>query len=140
MEDLLRSFWGFGGNFQELSPNFSKVAFMGNQQTQRILGQLLRSLLQNPQNFSQVAPEVRPAVHVALLCLISTRFLGTETTEKSPKIPRHFSTPNTQASPKKKSTKVFRRANKVTKQGQCMGQAKPSKCSQVQIHTNWVAL
>ena len=38
---------------------------------QRILGQLLRSLLQNPRNFSEVAPEVRPAVHTSLLCLIA---------------------------------------------------------------------
>ena len=35
------------------------------------MGQLLRSLRPNPQNFSEVAPEVRPAVHMALLCLIS---------------------------------------------------------------------
>ena len=40
---------GFWGNFQKLPPNFSEVAFIcRNQQMQRILGQLLRSLLQNP--------------------------------------------------------------------------------------------
>ena len=36
---------------------------------QRVSGQLLRSLLQNPRNFSEVAPEVRPAVHTAALRL-----------------------------------------------------------------------
>ena len=40
---------------------------------QRILGQLLRSLLQNPRNFSEVALEVRPAVHTALLSLTGAR-------------------------------------------------------------------
>ena len=33
------------------------------------MGHLLRSLLQNPRNFSEVAPEVRPAMHTAPLCL-----------------------------------------------------------------------
>ena len=42
---------------------------------QRILGQLLRSLLQNLQNFSEVAPEVRPAVHAAPLHLIIANWL-----------------------------------------------------------------
>ena len=61
----------FGGNLQKLPPNFSEVAFIcGNHQTKRILGQLLRSLLQNPRNFSEVAPEVRPAVHTAPLRLV----------------------------------------------------------------------
>ena len=41
----------------------------GNHHTQRILGQLLRSLLQNPRNFAEVGSEVRPVVHTALLCL-----------------------------------------------------------------------
>ena len=40
------------------------------------LGQLLRSLLQNPHNFSEVAPEVRPAVHTAALRLISEEVVG----------------------------------------------------------------
>ena len=34
-----------------------------------MLGQLLRSLLQNPRNIPEVALEVRPAMHTALLCL-----------------------------------------------------------------------
>ena len=38
---------------------------------QRVSGQLLRRLLQNLRNFSEVAPEVHPAVHTALLCLTS---------------------------------------------------------------------
>ena len=64
----------FGGNFQKLRPNFSEVASIyGNHQTQRILGQLLRSLLQNPWNFSEVAPEVRPAVHMPPLRLTEGR-------------------------------------------------------------------
>ena len=36
---------------------------------QHMLGQLHRSVLQTPRTFSEVAPEVRPAVHTALLCL-----------------------------------------------------------------------
>ena len=44
------------------------VLFIG-QQTERISGQLPRSLLRNAWHFSEVAPEVRPAVHAALLCL-----------------------------------------------------------------------
>ena len=35
-----------------------------------MLGQLLKSLLQDPRNFSEVAPEVRPAVHTAPVCHI----------------------------------------------------------------------
>ena len=63
MEDLLRSLWGVWGDFQKLPPDFSEVTFIcGNHQMKRMLGQLLRSLLQNPRNFSEVAPEVRPAV------------------------------------------------------------------------------
>ena len=41
---------------------------------QRVFGQLLRSLLQNPPNFSEVAPEVYPVVHTALLCLICVTY------------------------------------------------------------------
>ena len=51
------------------SPRTSqKLPCGGNLQTQRVIGQLLRSLLQKPQNFSEVAPEVHPAVHTAFLC------------------------------------------------------------------------
>ena len=61
---------GFWGEFSEVARSFSEVAFTcGNHRTQRILGQVLRSLLQNPENFSKVASEVRPAVHTAPLCL-----------------------------------------------------------------------
>ena len=68
MEDLLRSLWGVWGGFSEVAPITSqKLPVCGNHQTQRILGQLLRSLLQNSRNFSEVASEVRPAVHTALL-------------------------------------------------------------------------
>ena len=60
----------FRGNVQKLPPNFSDVALMWKSpHATFILGQLLRSLLQNPRNFSEVTPEVRPAVHTALLCL-----------------------------------------------------------------------
>ena len=52
MEDLLRSLWG-----------------VWDHQTQHIFGQLLRCLIQNSWNLWEVAPEVRPAVHTALLCL-----------------------------------------------------------------------
>ena len=77
-----KSVGGFGVNFQKLPPNFSEVAFMWNHQTQRILGQLLRSLLQNPRNFSEIAPEVRPAVHTAPLRLKFPAFF--------PEFPRDF--------------------------------------------------
>ena len=70
MEDLLRSLWGvLGGIFRSCPVTSQKLPLCGNHQTQRILGQLLRSLLQNPRNFSEVAPEVRPAVHTAALRL-----------------------------------------------------------------------
>ena len=60
---------GFGGTFQKLPPYFSEVAFMWKSPDATDSGQLLRSLLQNPRNFSEVAPEVRPAVHTAALRL-----------------------------------------------------------------------
>ena len=59
----------FGGNFQKLPPNFSEVDFMSKSPDATNLGQLLRSLLQNAWNFSEVAPEVRPAMHTAALRL-----------------------------------------------------------------------
>ena len=55
--------------FRSCPPTSEKVPLCGNHQTKRILGQLLRSLLQNPRNFSEVAPEVRPALHTAALRL-----------------------------------------------------------------------
>ena len=55
--------------FRSCPPTSQKLPLYGNHQTQLILGQLLRSLLQNPRNFSEVAPEVRRAVHMAALCL-----------------------------------------------------------------------
>ena len=70
MEGLLRSLWAvLGVIFRSCPPTSQKLPLCGNRQTQRILGQLLRSLLQNPRNFSEVAPEVRPAVHTAALRL-----------------------------------------------------------------------
>ena len=75
MEGLLRSLWGvLGVIFRSCPLTSQKLPLCGNQQTERISGQLLRSLLQNPRNFSEVAPEVRPAVHTALLCLTSVTF------------------------------------------------------------------
>ena len=61
---------GFG-IFRSCPLTSQKLPLCGNDQTQRILGQLLRSLLQTPPKFSEVAPgpEVRPAVHTAPLCL-----------------------------------------------------------------------
>ena len=50
-----------------------KLPSCGHHQTQHILGQLLTSLLQSPRNFSEVALEVRPAMHTALLCLTSAQ-------------------------------------------------------------------
>ena len=47
-----------GGIFRSCPLTSQKLPLCGNHQTQRILGQLLRSLLQNPRNFSEVAPEV----------------------------------------------------------------------------------
>ena len=76
MEGLLRSLWGvLGGIFRSCPLTSQKLPLCGNQQTERISGQLLRSLLQNPRNFSEVPPEVRPAVHTAFLCLIH-RFIA----------------------------------------------------------------
>ena len=60
----------FVGDFRSCPLTSQKLPLCGDRQTKRILGQLLRSLLQNRQNFSEVAPEVRPAVHTAPLCLI----------------------------------------------------------------------
>ena len=60
MEDLLRSLWGvLGGIFRSCPLTSQKLPLCGNQQTVRISGQLLRSLLQNPRNFSEVTPDVR---------------------------------------------------------------------------------
>ena len=56
-----------GGLFRSCPPTSRKLPLCANHQTQRVLGQLLRSLLQNRRNFSEVAPEVRPAVHTAPL-------------------------------------------------------------------------
>ena len=64
-----------GGIFRSCPRTSQKLPFCGNHQTERILGQLLRSLLQNPRNLSEVAPEVRPAVHTALFCLNGDRLL-----------------------------------------------------------------
>ena len=47
------------GEFSEFPPASQKLPECGNRQTQRILGQLLRSLFLNPRNFSEVAAEVR---------------------------------------------------------------------------------
>ena len=70
MEDLLRSLWAvLGGIFRSCPVTSQKLPLCGNHQTQRILGPLLRSLLRNPRNFSEVAPEVHPAVHTAALRL-----------------------------------------------------------------------
>ena len=70
MEYLLRSVWGVLGVISRSRPLTSqKWRLGGNHQMERILAQLLRSLLQNPRNFSEAAPEVRPAVHTALFCL-----------------------------------------------------------------------
>ena len=70
MEDLLRSFsLVLGGIFRSCPRTSQKLPLCGNQQTQRILEQLLRSLLQNPRNFSEIASEVRPAVHMPPLYL-----------------------------------------------------------------------
>ena len=60
---------GLGGIFKSCPVTSQKLPLCGNHQTQCILGPLLRSLLQNPRNFSEVAPEVRPAVHTAALRL-----------------------------------------------------------------------
>ena len=52
--------WGvLGGIFRSCPQTSQKLPLCGNHQTQDILGQLLWSLLQNPQTFSEVAPEVR---------------------------------------------------------------------------------
>ena len=59
----------FGGIFRSCPLTSQNLPLCGNQQTERMSGQLLRSLLQNPRNLSEVAPEVRPAVHTAPLCL-----------------------------------------------------------------------
>ena len=68
--DLLRSLLGvLGGIFRSCPPTSQKLPLCGNHQTQRNLRQLLGSLLQNPGNFSEVDPEVRPAVHTAALRL-----------------------------------------------------------------------
>ena len=55
-----------GGIFRSCPQTSQKLSVCGNLQTQRVWGQILRSLLQNPQNFSEVAPEVRPPVHTLL--------------------------------------------------------------------------
>ena len=66
MEDLLRSLWAvLGGICRNYPLTSQKLPLRGNHETQRVLGQLLRGLLQNPRSFSEVAPEVRPAVHTA---------------------------------------------------------------------------
>ena len=63
---------GFGGEFsEELPTNFSEVAFVWKSPDATHFGATSRSLLHNSRNFSEVAPEVRPAVHTALLCLVS---------------------------------------------------------------------
>ena len=59
----------WGGIFRSFPLTSQKLPLCGNHQTQSILGQLLRSLPQNPRNFSEVAPEVRPAVHTLFLRL-----------------------------------------------------------------------
>ena len=61
----------FGGLLRSCALTSQKLPLCGNHQTQRIWGQLLRSLLQNHRNFSEVASEVRPAVHTAALHLRS---------------------------------------------------------------------
>ena len=77
MEDLLRSLWRvLGVIFRSCSQTSQKLPLCGNHQTQRILGQLLRSLLQKPRNFSEVAPEVHPAVHTAALRLKKSQNLN----------------------------------------------------------------
>ena len=38
MEELLRSFWSFGGDFSEVALGLSEAALRGNLQCQRILG------------------------------------------------------------------------------------------------------
>ena len=82
MEDLLRSLWEvLGGIFRGFPLTSQKLPLCGNQQTERMSGQLLRSLLQNPRNFSEVAPEVRLAVHTALLCLKNLNFCPREARE-----------------------------------------------------------
>ena len=55
------------GIFRSCPLTSQKLPLCGNHQTKRTLGQLLGSLLQNPRNFSEVAPEVRVAVHTAPL-------------------------------------------------------------------------
>ena len=72
-----RSLGGTSENFAGVLGGFFRSCFLtsqnlrlcGNLQLQYIQGQLLGSLLQSPPNFSEVAPEVRPAVATALLCL-----------------------------------------------------------------------
>ena len=49
---------GLGGIFRSCPPTSQRLPLCGNHQMQRILGQLLGSLLQNPWNSSEVAPEV----------------------------------------------------------------------------------
>ena len=66
--NLLRNLWGVLGGISRSCPVTSqKLPLCGNRQMQRILGQFFRSLLQNRRKFSEVAPEVRPAVHTAAL-------------------------------------------------------------------------
>ena len=61
---------GFGGNFQKLRPNFSEVAFMWRSPDARHFGATSEKIPpKTPTNFSEVAPEVRPAVHTAALRL-----------------------------------------------------------------------
>ena len=62
-----------GGIFRSCPITSQKLPLCGNRRTQRILGQLSGSLLQNPGNFSELAPEVRPAVHTAALRLTVRR-------------------------------------------------------------------
>ena len=83
MEGLLRSFWAvLGGIFRSRPLTSQKLPLCGNQPTECISGQFLRSLLPNPHNFSEVAPEVRLVVHTALLCFAEIAAIS-ETRESS---------------------------------------------------------
>ena len=87
MEGLLRSLWAvLGGIFRSCPLTSQKLPLCGNQQTEHISGQLLRGLLQNLRNFSEVAPEVRPTVHMAPLCLNHASVLATNFGSPSPRL------------------------------------------------------
>ena len=71
MEDLLlRSSWGFWEEFSEVAPELLRSCLSVEiSRSNAFWGNVLEVRFRAPEtSFSEVAPEVRPAVHAALLC------------------------------------------------------------------------